>query len=92
MIKVIKRFLEDMGQGYYSLPPAERRAAENLDEAHMWPEDYNWGPSQTNERPTQGGGTAVWSSNDGRYVFKTPPEWWADCQPGDPVPDEWGIL
>lgn len=65
---------------------------DNLEDALWFPEDYNWGPSQTNERPTQGGGTAVWSSDLNCFVFKTPPEWWTDCKPGDPVPEEWGLL
>lgn len=66
--------------------------AENLDHAQWFPEDYNWGPSQTEEVITQGGGTAVWSSDQMCYVFKAPPDWWADCNPGDPVPEEWGLL
>lgn len=65
---------------------------DNLDEALWFPENYNWGPSQIEERPTQGGGSAVWSSDNQCYVFKTPPEWWMECRPGDPVPDEWGLL
>lgn len=65
---------------------------DNLNEALWFPEDYHWGPSETDERPTEGGGTAVWSQELNDYVFKTPPEWWAECQPGDPVPEEWGRL
>jgi hypothetical protein len=66
--------------------------ADNLENALMWPEDYNWGPSQTQERPTQGGGTAVWDSLQNDWVFKEPPTWWEDCKPGDIVPSEWGLL
>jgi hypothetical protein len=66
--------------------------ANNLDRALWWPEEYHWGPSTTDERPTQGGGTAVWSIEQNCYVFKTPPDWWKACESGDPVPEEWGIL
>lgn len=67
-------------------------AIDNLDHAEMFPEDYNWGPSQSDSRPTQGGGTAVWSTVDDTWVFKDPPDWWVDCRPGDLVPEEWGLL
>lgn len=64
----------------------------NLDEALWYPEDYHWGPSCTEERQTQGGGTAVWDQNLGCYVFAETPDWWKECKPGDPVPCEWGLL
>lgn len=64
----------------------------NLEDALMWPEDYDWGGDETQARPTQGGGTAMWHAGQQNYVFVTPPEWWDDCKPGDPVPREWGIL
>ncbi len=38
----------------------------------------------------QGGGTAVWDEAIRWYVFVEPPEW-SDFQPGDLVPEEWGI-
>lgn len=63
----------------------------NLEDALWFPEDYDWSPSQTVEKVAQGGGTAVWSSDQKCYVFKTPPEWWKECSPGDPVPSEWGV-
>lgn len=66
--------------------------SESLEEALMFPEDYNWGPSQSEETPTQGGGTAVWCSLQQGYVFVKTPEWWTECKPGDLVPTEWGIL
>lgn len=64
----------------------------DFENALWFPEDYHWGPSVTIERPTQGGGTAVWDQLADAYVFATPPDWWEDCKPGDLVPDEWGIL
>lgn len=65
---------------------------DNLDDALMWPEYYHWGPDEDEEHTTQGGGTAVWSNDQQNYVFKNPPEWWKECKPGDPVPEEWGLL
>lgn len=65
---------------------------DNLDDSLMFPENYHWGPSETEERPTQGGGTAIWDQLQKAYVFKTPPDWWVECKPGDLVPEEWGIL
>lgn len=64
----------------------------NFDDALLYPEDYHWGPSTTDERPTQGGGTAVWDQSLNNYVFKQTPVWWTECKPGDPVPSEWGLL
>lgn len=64
----------------------------NLEDALWFPEDYHWGPSTKDERPTQGGGTAVWDQDQNCYVFKTPPVWWEGCKAGDIVPQEWGIL
>jgi hypothetical protein len=66
--------------------------ADNLEHALWFPEDYHWGPSTVEERPTQGGGTVVWDIQQNCYVFKTTPEWWKDCKPGDPMPDEWDVL
>lgn len=53
----------------------------------MSADDYEPG-----ETPTQGGGTAVWDDLQQCHVFKRVPDWWADCKPGDPVPEEWGLL
>lgn len=66
--------------------------SENLEQALWNPKDYNWGPSQTEEVTTQGGGTAIWNPLIGDYVFKEPPSWWKECKPGDTVPREWGII
>lgn len=65
---------------------------DNLEEALWFPEDYHWGPSCTEARPTQGGGTAVWDQLQDAYVFVTTPDWSEDYKPGDVVPEEWGIL
>lgn len=65
--------------------------SDNLEQALWEPEHYHWGPSQTTEVVTQGGGTAVWDSDLNGYVFKEPPAWWEGCKPGDPVPHEWGV-
>lgn len=65
---------------------------DRLDDELWFPENYHWGPSPTEERPTQGGGTAVWDHDALGYVFKEVPAWWDGCKPGDPVPEEWGVL
>lgn len=43
------------------------------------------------ERPTQGGGFAIWDEENRRWIFSVTPESFPKFEVGDFVPEEWGI-
>jgi len=65
---------------------------DNLPTAEWFPEDYDWEPITNEPRPTQGGGTAVWSKTDAAWIFEEPPPCFPEFKQDDLVPEEWSIL
>jgi hypothetical protein len=59
---------------------------------HPYDPDYQISEDEeSSEYATQGGGTAVWSVQQKRWEFKTPPGAPFDFVEGDPVPEQWGL-